>query len=118
MPVEKRLGPDYRINDQGKMVHIPGPYGIGSDHWPGLSKLNEEAGEVVQVIGKIMGTGGDTTHWDGAGDLKTRLEEEMADVMAAIQFVSMQNHLDQPAMKERMRLKLELFLKWHVEQKL
>ena len=31
-----------------------GPYSIGSDVWPGLSKLAEESGEVVQVIGKIV----------------------------------------------------------------
>ena len=38
--------------------------------------LAEEIGEVSQVVGKIIGTGGETSHWDGAGPLDVRLEEE------------------------------------------
>ena len=29
-------------------------FAIESSHWAGLSKLNEECGEVIQVIGKIL----------------------------------------------------------------
>lgn len=93
-----------------------GPYSIGSDHWPGLSKLNEEAGEVVQVIGKIMGTGGRVEHWDGNGDLKERLEEEIGDVMAACSFVVAINKLDREKVAERMARKLIRFNEWHKEQ--
>jgi len=31
--------------------------------WPGLAKLNEESGELVQVIGKLMMTHGERAHW-------------------------------------------------------
>jgi hypothetical protein len=42
-----------------------GPYSIGSTVWPGLSKLVEEMGEVGQVVGKLIATGGDPAHRDG-----------------------------------------------------
>lgn len=88
-------------------------FSIGAKVWPGLSKLVEEAGEVVQVIGKLMGTGGKTTHWDGKGDLKDRLEEEIADVMAACTFVVTVNKLDRDKIATRMADKLVLFHEWH-----
>jgi hypothetical protein len=39
-------------------VRLPYPFAIGSDAWPGTSKLLEEQGELVQVLGKLMATGG------------------------------------------------------------
>lgn len=89
-----------------------GPYSIGSDLWPGLSKLVEECGEVVQVVGKLIATGGDASHWDGT-DLRERLTEELADLMAAVVFVSEANGLP---MADRAGAKLELFRKRHQEQ--
>ncbi len=35
-----------------------GDFSIGSDIWPGISKLIEEAAEVGQVCGKLIGSGG------------------------------------------------------------
>lgn len=92
-----------------------GPYSIGSDHWPGISKLAEESGEVQQVIGKLIGTGGANEHWDGS-NLHERLQEEMADVMAACQFVIEANGLDAARIAERVRTKLETFWAWHKER--
>lgn len=93
------------------------PFAIGGSVWPGLSKLTEECGEVGQVIGKLMGTGGATNHWDGS-DLAVRLTEEMGDVLAAIEFVTMMNpqHVNAVAMDDRRIKKLALFEKWHREQ--
>lgn len=89
-------------------------FAIGDDQWPGLSKLAEEAGEVVQVIGKLMGTHGKAYHWDGT-DLRARLIEEIADVMAACEFVIRQNQLGD-GVTVRFMQKLALFNKWHVDQ--
>ncbi len=89
-----------------------GPYSIGSSHWPGLSKLAEEAGEVLQVVGKILGTGGEAQHWDGS-NLRDRLQEELADLTAAIVFVVEKNGLDVNALTSRTEEKLELFKQWH-----
>lgn len=92
-----------------------GSYSIGSDHLPGLSKLVEELGECGQVAGKIMGRGGFGQHWDGS-DLKARLEEEIADVQAAMVFFSHANDLDVDAICARIREKSETFGRWHEEQ--
>lgn len=87
-------------------------FSIGSSEWPGLSKLVEEAGEVGQVIGKLMGTSGEIHHWDGS-NLKECLEEEIADVIAAVLFVSKHNPLDNDRIDLRVQKKLALFEKWH-----
>lgn len=89
-----------------------GAYSIGSATWPGLSKLIEEAGEVMQVAGKIIGAGGDTDHWDGT-DLRPRLENELADLLAAIKFVMDKNALNQRIMRKRSEAKQAVFDEWH-----
>lgn len=90
------------------------PFAIGSNVWPGLAKLNEECCEVGQVIGKLMATGGAAEHWDGS-NLHVRLEEEIADVMAATNFVVERNGLSHSAIIARVQAKLALFDKWHCE---
>lgn len=91
-----------------------GDFSIGSSHWPGISKLIEECGEVIQVAGKLLGSAGDVDHWDGT-NLKERLEEEVADVMAAIAFVIHRNDLDINRILERKERKSKLFDRWHRE---
>lgn len=106
------------------------PYAIGSDHVPGLSKLTEECGEVgdvlaesilakalgkvTQVAGKIIGLGDMGPHWDGT-DLKERMEDELADLAAAMIFFRRKNNLDNGRMSRRVKAKLELFEKWHAD---
>lgn len=88
-----------------------GPYSIGSDKWPGLSKLIEECGEVQQVAGKVIGAGGETMHYDGS-NLVDRLEEELGDLLAAIDFVIKNNNLSRKMIDERTKRKLEVFRRW------
>lgn len=97
-------------------AHIgpPDMFAIGSPKWNGISKLDEEAGEVVQVIGKLMGTGGERMHWDGS-DLRQRLIEEIGDVLAACEFVAITNDLETDV-EIRRDAKLKLFFKWNAEQ--
>lgn len=87
------------------------PHCIGSDTLPGLSKLIEEMGEAHQVIGKIMGAHGFTS-WDGL-NLKLLLEEELADVMAAMDFVIQHNKLNRGKMVNRAEKKFKKFSRWH-----
>ncbi len=96
------------------MAEGSGDFSIGSQVWPGLSKLLEEMGELQQVGGKLMGTGGKTAHWDGT-DLRQRLIEEMSDVLAAIQFFQAKNFTDKDDDRIRARVseKLQLFATWH-----
>lgn len=87
-------------------------FAIGAAVWPGLSKLIEEAGEVCQVSGKLIATNGQEEHWDGS-NLRQRIEDELADLMAACQFVIDHNNLDAEAIKRRADQKLALFAEWH-----
>lgn len=89
-------------------------YGFGTDSWPGLAKLVEEAGEVVQVAAKLLGTGGRLGHWDGT-NLARRLEEELGDLRAAIDFFVAHNsdQLDTAAIRQRTATKVGVFEGWH-----
>ncbi len=91
------------------------PFCIGSTIFPGLSKLIEECGEVCQVAGKLMATGGESKHWDGS-DLRQRLMEELADLSAAIDFVICVNGLDTVEIITRTNKKFDQFHQWHKEQ--
>lgn len=96
-------------------------FAIGSDVWPGLSKLAEECGEVVQVVGKLMATGGAAEHWDGT-NLHNRLLDELADLCAAIGFVIDWNFGGDVtperyrAYVDRLNYKRGLFEQWHLDQ--
>jgi NTP pyrophosphatase (non-canonical NTP hydrolase) len=90
----------------------PTMFAIGSTVWPGISKLIEEAGEVIQVCGKLLGTGGQLEHWDGSS-LKERLTEEIADLTAAIVFVVDKCGLDEEVIARRAGEKRRRFDRWH-----
>lgn len=95
----------------------PGDFSIGSDTWPGIAKLIEEAGEVIQVCGKLIAINGaeNYDHWDGT-NLADRLIEELGDLKAAVSFVIGVNKLDDDRIMARTREKLRLFLDWHKGQ--
>lgn len=82
----------------------------------GRSKLIEECGELIQVLGKIdaYGVG---KHPDGLKNLGERLHDEIADVEAAIAFVKEKMHLDGKEIKHRKQRKLELYHKWDRKKK-
>lgn len=90
-----------------------GDFAIGSAVWPGTSKLLEEQGELVQVLGKLVAIGGDTKHW--SGDLREMLVEELGDVYAALAFFTHHNLTaeEQRAVAERAQDKVALFGQWH-----
>lgn len=79
----------------------------------GLAKLLEELGELSQVAAKRLAYFHASTHPDGAGDLDRRMEDEMADVSAAVAFVAEQFGLDFKRICSRSVDKLLLFKKWH-----
>lgn len=92
------------------------PYSIGSTLLPGLSKLIEEAGEVLQVAGKLLATGGNPAHWDGT-DLIERLTEEIGDLQGAIEFFVLMNpEIDALTVGKRAALKKRRFMDWHDAQ--
>jgi hypothetical protein len=95
---------------------VPGPYSIGAapGEWPGLSRLIEEAGEVLQVAGKIIGTGGAATAYDGLL-LRVALVAELGDLLAAINYVVSANSLDPVAVNSRRDRKRTMYGRWHKE---
>ncbi len=96
-------------------MKLTGPFSIGSRIWPGISKLIEECGEAVQVCGKLLGSSGEINHWDGS-NLKTRLEDELGDLLAAIDFVIDHCGLNSAYVLTRMQRKRERFEKWHEDE--
>jgi NTP pyrophosphatase (non-canonical NTP hydrolase) len=93
-----------------------GDFSIGSDVWPGVSKFIEEVGEALQVFGKLVATGGELDHWDGT-NLRTRIEDELADVYAAVKFVIDHNDIDEEYVLARADKKVRQFNEWHEAQK-
>jgi hypothetical protein len=93
------------------------PFQFSDPRWPGLVKLAEEAGEIVQVIAKIIGTGGTLAFRDGQRVKRARLVEEMADLQAALQFVH--DHaltgVEQAEFETRCMAKLTTFNRWRLE---
>lgn len=83
----------------------------GTVMWRGIHKLTEECGEVLQVLGKL-GPYPDGQHPDGGPDLAVRLEEELADLRAAIQYVVQANGLDARRIAIRQGQKLKKFEGW------
>jgi hypothetical protein len=91
------------------------PFVIGEGVvWPGLAKLAEECGELLQVIGKIIAYPAGI-HPDGGPLLALRITDELADVYAAIQFVVTANprDVDPDDWSERVGAKLDRFARWH-----
>lgn len=82
----------------------------------GLAKLTEEAGEVLQIIGKMnqypeLMMSDTLRHPDGQ-QLRRRLEEELGDLLAAARFVSVKMDLDITTIFARQCNKEALFNKW------
>lgn len=68
-------------------------------------------GELQQVLGKLIPFP-EGEHPDGKGNLKSRLEEEMGHVLAAISYMIIFNGLDATAIGYHQGIKLELYKKW------
>lgn len=92
-------------------------FAFGDEEWPGVAKLNEESGELVRIIGKLMATHGKTEYWDGV-DLRKELVFEMADAAAAIDLVMKYalTEAEKFALVARLKEKFALYEKWHAEQ--
>jgi NTP pyrophosphatase (non-canonical NTP hydrolase) len=87
----------------------------------GLAKLIEECGEVLQIAGKLVQyphlqqPGTDELHPDGT-HLRTELQNEMADVIAAFEFVAQRLQLSNEVIDGRVSRKVALFELWDRER--
>lgn len=82
------------------------PYTMSSQDWPGLAKLAEECGELVQVIGRII------QGYHPNGELLHNLIDEMGDVRASLIFVCESNGIPKKAVHDRADIKLEKYRGW------
>lgn len=83
-------------------------------HNRGLTKLVEECGELTQIAAKKMAYADVDIHPDGRS-MKLRMEDEIADVIAACAYVSGEFKLNQAAIDLRVQEKILLFYKWKLE---
>ncbi len=81
----------------------------------GLAKLVEECGELIQVAGKRLAYFHTDQHPDGGPPLSERLENEIADVIAACLFVIDVQELDLDRITKRQCAKMALFHEWHID---
>lgn len=82
--------------------------------WPGVAKVQEEAGELQQELGKLVMVGGlDGCHW--SGPLRPKIWEETADLVAALQFFVENNATSTESLyvQDRIAEKLAKFREWH-----
>lgn len=92
---------------------VTAPYMLGDKEFPGLAKVIEEAGELGEVFGKIMSCGGLRFNPWGGADLGAKLDEEAADLLAALTFmVAYCPHIDSDIVAKRMARKYKLFEEW------
>jgi NTP pyrophosphatase (non-canonical NTP hydrolase) len=78
----------------------------------GASKLIEECGELQQALGKYLTYGMDQPHPDGKGPMRGRIEDEIADVMAACRYMIEKQGLHTGKIYKRMHEKIDLFQSW------
>lgn len=78
----------------------------------GVSKTIEECGELIQILGKKLAYWDNDNHPDGM-PISTRIENEMADVIAAIEFTAPLIGLDIDRILARKNAKLATFEGWH-----
>lgn len=79
----------------------------------GRNKLMEECGELVQILAKKNAIPEDhDIHWDQKGSVAGRMEEEIADVIAASIYVIEHNKLNQDAIQKRVEKKLTMYADW------
>lgn len=82
----------------------------------GLIKLMEECGELTQIAAKKVAFMHTDDHPDGAGSMKVRLEDEIADVMAVCHMVIRNLKLDEDIIETRKFRKIVLFAKWQNDE--
>jgi NTP pyrophosphatase (non-canonical NTP hydrolase) len=80
----------------------------------GIFKLTEECGELLTDIGKLA-VFPDVPHPDGKGLMKPRIQDELADVLAAVQYFIETNDFDKKYINDREQEKLKKFRQWELD---
>lgn len=80
------------------------------EKWRGIHKLTEEAGELLRILGKL-GAFPVGEHPSGE-DLRAELENELADLEAAISYFRLVNKVFGKSYNERRESKYRRFIAW------
>lgn len=89
------------------------PYQLNCKNWPGMAKTIEEIGELLQPFGKIQSVGGSNVYPWGDVNLSEKVEEEAADLIAALTFLVQKSPLiREEVVIDRYRRKTMLFEAW------
>jgi NTP pyrophosphatase (non-canonical NTP hydrolase) len=83
----------------------------GGVSYRGFYKLVEEMGELLTVLGKL-GPFPSGKHPDGAGDLRARIQDELADVMAAARYFAKEGNFSHSELDKRAASKVAKFNEW------
>lgn len=83
----------------------------------GLNKIVEEGSELMVVIAKQVAFPHQDNHPDGTPSLIVRMEEEIADLLAALAFVQEKWDMNGRFIASRMAKKLALYREWDKEQR-
>jgi len=86
-------------------------YTMQNTNWPGLAKVIEESGEVLQICGKIMSIRGASIYYKGE-DLRSELEDEVGDLLASLTYLIQENKLDRAKINRRVQYKLARYAIW------
>lgn len=89
-------------------------FSIGQTVWPGLAKVLEESSELNVVLAKLIATRGNPNYFDGR-NLLDEVEDELADLLAAVDFFVKYNSLNSTKIVTRQYEKFGLFCDWHEE---
>jgi len=85
--------------------------------WPGIHKMTEELGELVHVASQLKAypIAEHPALLDGDKPILCRLQEELADVLAAVSWFVRQHHehLDAATILDRFLYKIDLYDQWH-----
>lgn len=78
-----------------------------------LGKLNEELGEAISAVSRCIIQGVDEEHPITGKSNREWLEDELADVLAGINLVSLRFELNEDRMNERAAKKMAHLKQWH-----
>ena len=82
----------------------------------GAGKVQEECGELIQALAKYEVHGPENTTPGTTRTNKAHVEDEMGDVLAAIQYAVERMGLDQKRIAARMEKKYALYCKWERDE--
>lgn len=82
----------------------------------GAAKVQEECAELIQALAKYETHGPDSAAPGSSYTNKAHAEDEMGDVLAAIQYAAERMGLDRKRIAARMEKKYALYCKWERDE--